>query len=161
MAVEICVEAIKGTAPIVGSLTGSFEDCLSYLRWSMNVFASKGDLNSELKGKAFRNAVQTLNDRFNVSVTTHYLKQFCEAERQNLHIAYMMRLGEFLTEPIKTQNRKRVMLGAISLSPRVVDKLITKEEADKRNASLMVFQQQAISEFDAFKIAHAQQNNGN
>ena len=146
----ISQDAFLGVEPVQGSLTGTFQDCLDYLDWAINVFAGKGNMSVEKKSKAFVDAVQTLHNRFGMKMSTHYLKQFCEKQKhKNLHIAYLLRLADYKTSPTKTSFKGAIVNGQRCVVPKIFDMLITKQEWEAKEEQAQAFKDKCISEWDA------------
>jgi hypothetical protein len=158
MAQEITQEIFSGTEPIQGSLTGNFQDALDYLDWSINVFAGKGNMDTTIKGNAFADAVQTLNTRFGMQISTYYLKQFCQAQKhKNLHIAYMLRLADMRTNPTKTSFKGGIANGRRCIVPKIFDMVISKQEFEDKENQITKFKEQSMAEFEAKRLALEQQ----
>jgi hypothetical protein len=141
-----------------GNLNGDFQDVLDYLDWSINVFAGKGDMDVSKKGKAFLDAVLTLRTRFNMQISTHYLKQFCDNRKhKNQHIKYMMSLADIKTSPIKTSFKGGIVNGRRCIVPKIFDMLVTKQEYQEQDSRVQAFKEKCLAEWNARAKALEQQ----
>jgi len=139
-----------GEEPIQGSLNGTFQDCLDYLNWSINVYAGRGNMDVAQKGKAFSDAIKTLKERYGWQISTHYLKQFCEKQKhKNLHIQYMLRMADMKTTPIKANFKGGIVNGRRCIVPKIFDMLISKQEWEGKEIRAKEVWENANAEWDA------------
>ena len=143
----ITEQAHKGLEPTKGNLNGTYQDVLDYLNWSINVFASQGNMDMGKKGKAFADAVKTLHNRFGVRISKHFLKQFCQMEYKSQHIDYMLKLANYSSYPSRANFWGEFANGGRLSSPRIYDILISKQEEDVISNRLKAFEQKCIAEW--------------
>ena len=137
----------------IGSLNGSYEDCLNYLSWTIDTQANK-NFTAEQKGQAFFNAVKTLKESFGVGVSTQFLKRFCDSEMRgkNLHILYMLRVGGFM-DITETPNRYMVNPSQVAFKDyrKTFDFLVFPNEWNNQKARENDFKAKCIKEWEEEK----------
>jgi hypothetical protein len=144
-------KAMQFLEPMDGCLNGTFDDALKYLEWAINVFASKGKMNATLKGKAFADAIQTIEQRFGWKLSTHYLKQFCadKIKHKNLHIAYLLNLADYRTEPVTATFHGAIVNGLRTNPKKIFDFLVPRIEVDAKAKIAEAFAEKCKTEWDA------------